>query len=183
LRYAAAGALLAAAKIAIDFAVAHLYGHEYSILFYVSPIDAPLMHPNADRAYFVTLAAVAAPFIAVGVALTVRRLHDAAMSPWFALLFFVPFANLLFFLTMALVPQRPRAKPLEVPPDAAYRELGQPRAVPPPPPHRRYPALVAGVFGAIVALGTLALSVGVLREYGVALMVGVPTITGFATGA
>jgi hypothetical protein len=95
----------------------------------------------------------------------------------------VPFANLLFFLTMALVPQRPRAKPLEVPPEAAYRDLAQPRALPPPPPHRRYPALVAGVFGAVIALGTLALSVGVLREYGVALMVGVPTITGFATGA
>jgi Protein of unknown function (DUF805)/Polyketide cyclase / dehydrase and lipid transport len=182
-RYAAAGVALAAVKLPLDYAIARAYGHPYSILFYVSPIDAPLMHPGADFAYFLTLASLAIPFIAAGVALTARRLHDAAMSPWFALFFFVPFANLLFFLGLALIPSRPRAKPLALPADAVYRELGQPRALPPPPPHRRYPRLVAGVLGATIALGAFALSVGALQEYGVALMLGIPTITGFATGA
>src|ERR1700722_2513988 len=107
LRYAAVGSALAVVKIAVDYAIARAYGHPYSVLFYVSPIDAPLLHPSADRAYFVALALAAAPFVALGVALTARRLVDAAMSPVFALLFFVPFANLLFFLTMALILSRP----------------------------------------------------------------------------
>src|SRR5579862_7535177 len=95
-RYAAIGLALGALKTLIDWQTARHFGHVYSLLFYVSPIDAPIMHPGADRAYFTALAAWTVPFVAIGVALTLRRLSDAAMSPRFALLFFAPFANLLF---------------------------------------------------------------------------------------
>ncbi len=183
LRYVAWGLALGALKTALDYSVAAGYRHPYSLLFYVSPVDAPLFHPSDDRPYWLALATVAMPFIAIGVALTARRLRDAAISPWFALLFFVPFANLLFFMTLALVPSRPRPMPVDLPKEAPYREPGAPRAAPPPPPFRRYPRLVAGIFGAVIGLGSIGISIGLLRSYGVALMLGTPTIAGFAAGA
>jgi uncharacterized membrane protein YhaH (DUF805 family) len=182
LRYACIGAALGAVKIAIDFGVSRAFGRPYSVLFYVDPVDAPLLHMRQEPLYWWTLALVAVPFVAVGIALTVRRLRDAAMSPWFALLFFVPFANLLFFLTMALVPTRVRAYVLDLPAAGAYREAGAPVVVP-AGPTRRYPKLTAGAFGSVVGLGAIALSVEGLREYGLPLMLGVPTIAGFVTGA
>jgi hypothetical protein len=182
-RYAAMGLGLGAIKTLFDWQTALHFGHRYSLLFYVSPIDAPLMHPGVDRPYFTTLAAITIPFVAMGVALSLRRLRDAAMSPWFALLFFAPFANLLFFMTMSLLPSKPTPLSFDVPDEGAYREPGRPRARPPAQAMERYPKLVAGISGAIVGLGAFALSVGVLREYGAALLIGTPTIAGFVTGA
>jgi hypothetical protein len=178
--FAATGGVLALIKLGIDRVIALCFGHPYTVLFYVSPVDAPLLHPSDDRAYWVTLAATTTPFIAVGLALTARRLRDAALSPWFALLFFVPFANLLFFLTMVLVPSYRRVPTAHAGADAPYREAPPPR---PLPVVTRYPRLIAGVFGAVIGLGAMAVSVGLLRAYGVALTLGAPTIAGFATGA
>jgi uncharacterized membrane protein YhaH (DUF805 family) len=183
LEYLALGVVLSAVKVVADFGVARYFGRPYSLLFYVSPIDAPLFHMSADRAYWQALALATMPFLLVGVALTVRRLNDAVLSPWFVVLFFVPFANLLFFVTMALVPSRPRPLPVELPQEAPYREAGAPMAAPPLPPMRRYPRTLAAVFGTVVLLGAMAISVGLLRDYGVALMLGAPMISGFATGA
>lgn len=177
------GVALAAIKVALDYVVARAYGHPYSVLYYVSPIDAPLFHPGADRDYWTTLSFVALPFIGLGVALTVRRLVDAGISPWTALLFFVPFANLLFFGVAAAAPPRPRPQPIVLPEQAAYRAPGRPLEPAPPLPGRRWSILVAGLLGAVIGLGTLAVSVGLLKEYGAALMLGTPTIAGFATGA
>jgi hypothetical protein len=182
-RYAAIGLGLGALKTLFDWQTARYFGHGYSLLFYVSPIDAPIMHPGGDRVYFAVLASATIPFVAIGVALTLRRLRDAAMSSWFALLFFAPFANLLFFLTMSLLPSRQASLSVAAPEEGVYREPGLPRVAPPPPPLRRYPRLVAGVSGAVVGLGAFALSVGAFREYGSALLVGTPTIAGFVTGA
>src|SRR4051794_20164444 len=98
LPYLLSGLVLSALKIAADYAVAGAHGKAYSVLFYVSPIDAPLFRPSEDLRYWETLACVAMPFVAIGVLLTFRRLRDAGLSPWMTLLFFVPFANLLFFL-------------------------------------------------------------------------------------
>ncbi len=180
-RYLIAGLLLAALKTSIDFAIARAYGHAFSVLFYVSPVDAPLFHMRDDHAYWEALAVNAIPFVAVGLALTVKRLRDAALSPWFSLLFFVPFANLLFFASLVLLPSRPAPRSVLLPHDAPYRE---PRPLPPIlVPMQRYPRLTAAVFGSVIGLGTMAVSVGLLKTYGVALMLGAPMISGFATGA
>ncbi len=183
LRYAAWGLSLGGLKTAMDASVASAFGRPYSVLFYVSPIDAPLLHPDSAYAYWRTLALTTVPFIAIGVALTVRRLRDAAMSPWFSLLFFVPFANLLFFLTMALAPSRAKASLPKLPSLTPYRAPGLPLGFPLPPVLPKYPKLTAAAFGAAVGLGGFAVSVGGLREYGLALALGLPTIAGFTTGA
>jgi uncharacterized membrane protein YhaH (DUF805 family) len=180
LRFFVYGLLLSALKIGADYGVARAFGRAYSLLFYVSPMDAPLFHVTEDVRYWATLSATALPFIAVGVALTVRRLRDAGMSPYYSLLFFLPFANLLFFLVAALAPPREAQRVPAQP--GAYRG-GQARDLPAPQRSRGASTWMAGALGAAVALGALGVSVGLLRSYGAALMLGTPTISGFAAGA
>jgi uncharacterized protein YndB with AHSA1/START domain/uncharacterized membrane protein YhaH (DUF805 family) len=180
LGYLAWGVALFALKIAVDYGVAAAFHHAYSVLFYVSPIDAPLLRPGEDVAYWATLAATTLPFAVMGVGLTVRRLRDAGMSPAFAVLFFTPFANLLFFLAMVAAPSRPAA---HVPAQPAYREPGRPLTVGTPARSKSAALWMSAVLGAVVALGAFAVSVGLLRSYGAALMIGAPVVGGFATGA
>lgn len=172
LPFLALGVALFALKVGIDYGVARLFGQPYSVLFYVSPMEAPLMHPGGRLAYWLTMWGVALPFIAVGVWLTLRRLMDARLPAWLTALFFVPFANLLFFLAVAAVPHRDP----DPSPAIGYRE--------PPPgegPKRSLFAsvIMGGAAGAVVALGMVAISVGLLGEYGAALFVGAPTVSAF----
>lgn len=167
-------------RVGIDFGVATYFHHGFSLLFYLSPTEAPLLHPQADLAYWATLAATTLPFIAVGVALTVRRLRDCGLPASYALLFFTPIANILFFLVMALAPPRPVPA---LPAQPAYRAPGREVALVAPSRSRATSVWLSGALGTIVALGTLAVSVGLLGRYGVALMIGSPVIAGFATGA
>jgi hypothetical protein len=102
------------------------------------------------------------------------------MSPYFALLFFVPFANLLFFLVAALAPSRAVQRVPAQP--GAYRGADA-RELPSASRSRGASTWIAGVLGAAVALGALGVSVGLLQSYGAALMLGAPTIAGFASGA
>jgi uncharacterized membrane protein YhaH (DUF805 family) len=183
LPFLAAGVALSVLKIIVDTLVANAFHHPHSLLFYVSPIDAPLFHPGEDRTYWLALAAVTVPFVAVGIVLTARRLRDAAMPPSLALFFFVPFANLLFFAVAALAPSRPPPKPLELPGQPAYRDPGRPGAMVLPAPARSFAIPIAGALGAVVGLGTLAVSVGLLGQYGAALTLGAPCMAGFTTGA
>ena len=182
LPYLLYGVVLAALKIALDHLVAGAHGRPYSVLFYVSPIDAPLFHPSEDVRYWQTLAVVAVPFIAAGVMLTGRRLRDAGLSPWMVLLFFVPFANLLFFLVCVCAPTR-AARTFKLPAQPPYRAAAEELVVPAPERSARASMWIAATFGAVLGLGAMGVSVGVLREYGAALMLGAPAITGFATGA
>ncbi|MEL6587463.1 MAG: DUF805 domain-containing protein [Pseudomonadota bacterium] len=45
-------------------------------------------------------------FVVPSISVTVRRLHDAGLSGWFTILFFVPFGAFVLFL-MALIPPQP----------------------------------------------------------------------------
>lgn len=175
------GLVLCLLKVAIDWGTARAYGRAYSVLFYVSPVDAPLFRRSDDTAYWGTLAMVTVPFVVVGVFLTARRLRDAGLSSWMVLLFFVPFANLLFFVACASLPSR--SPMLVTPEQPIYRggPLGSP-VIPLPRPVATS-TWIAATFGAVIGVGTLGISVGLLKEYGAALMIGAPAITGFATGA
>ncbi|MDQ3036446.1 MAG: SRPBCC family protein [Myxococcota bacterium] len=172
LPFLAIGVVLFAIKIGIDLLVARVFGQPYTLLYYVSPLDAPLMSPGGRVGYWLTMWAVALPFIAVGVWLTLRRLDDARLPRWLVALFFVPFANLIFFLAVAAVPSRaPDPAPL-----ASYRE---PPPGAPPPRGMGAAILMGAATGAVIALGMVGVSVGLLREYGAALFVGAPTISAF----
>lgn len=171
LPFLALGTVLFAIKIAIDVLVSRLFEQPYSVLYYVSPLDAPLMSPGGREMYWLAMWGVALPFIGVGVWLTLRRLIDARLPSWLVSFFFVPFANLIFFLALAAVPSRapdpaPTASYREPPAKAPVRGMG--------------PAIVmGGAAGAVIALGMVGVSVGLFREYGAALFVGAPTISAF----
>ena len=169
--YFTVGVTLFAVKIALDIAVARAFARPYSLLYYISPSDAPLFRPAESPAYWLAMWAVALPFIAVGFVLTIRRLRDAGLSPWLALLFFAPFANILFFGFCALVP----GKDTEVQP-------GDRRGGPPVRMTYARAAAAAGAVGAGVGLAAFALVVFPLRSYGAALFIGAPSIGGFVAG-
>src|SRR5581483_4757100 len=89
----------------------------YSALFYLTPGELP----DAPTAFWVELVASSIPFMAIGFYLTVRRLRDARLSPWFAAFFFLPYVKFLFFAVCAVLPpSRRKAQTLEVV-DAPYR--------------------------------------------------------------
>ena len=182
LPYLGLGVLLFALKTAIDFAVSRQFGHSYSLLFYVSPLDAPLFKLGEEPRYWLALWGVAIPFIAVGCVLTLRRLRDAGLSPWYVVLFFVPFANLLFFAVAAAAPSKTGPVEQAMPGQSTYRE-GKPVDTRIEGARRSLTASVfmAGALGAVIGLGAIGLSVGVMRSYGAALMLGAPVISGFAT--
>lgn len=170
LPFLAAGVVLFAVKIGVDLLVSRLFGEPYSVTYYVSPVDAPLLRPGDHLQYWLAMWAVALPFIATGLWLTVRRLRDAGLPVWMAGLFFLPFANLLFFAVCAVVPSRPEVDPVAQTTgqlDAAEnRSMG-------------VAVLAGGGGGAAITLGTMALSVGAFGEYGAALFLGSPVLAGF----
>lgn len=169
--YVAAGGGLFAAKVGIDLLVARAFQHPYSILYYVSPSDAPLFNPGTDPDYWLAMWAVALPFLFTGLVLTLRRLRDAGMSPWLCLLFFAPFVNMIFFAFCALMPGRDD--------DGQRRDAATPALV--AMPYGRA-ATLAGAAGAAIGLVTLAFSVYLIRSYGAALFIGAPAIGGFVSG-
>jgi uncharacterized membrane protein YhaH (DUF805 family) len=169
--YFTAGVLLFAVKIGMDIAVARAFSRPYSILFYLSRSDAPLFHPEANPSYWMAMWAVALPFIAVGFILTIRRLRDAGLSSWLALLFFVPFANMMFFIFCALVPGR------EAGTQPDHRHVGSSVRM----TYARA-AAIAGLVGAVIGLGTMATAVFLLKSYGAALFIGAPAVSGFVSG-
>ena len=169
--YFLTGVVLFGMKVAIDFSVARAFSRPYSLLYYMTPQDAPLFRPSEDPFFWLAMWAVAIPFIAVGFVLTIRRLRDAELSPWLALLFFAPVVNLLFFGFCALVPGR---KP-GVPP--VVRGIEDPVRMSLP-----HAAMAAGAAGAIVGLTSFALVDTLLKSYGGALFIGAPPISGFVSG-
>jgi uncharacterized membrane protein YhaH (DUF805 family) len=112
------------------------------------------------------------PFMWIGIALTLRRARDAGWSPWWALAFFIPFAN---YIVMALLCALPTS------------ESNGGDAAPADPEHRSIPASKAGlVAGTLVgvALG-LAFAGFILlidREYIAGLFFGAPFTVGAVSG-
>jgi uncharacterized membrane protein YhaH (DUF805 family) len=169
--YLAAGLLLFAVKIVIDIAVAHAFSRPYSILFYVSRSASPLFHPAENPSYWIAMWAIALPFIAVGLILTIRRLRDAGLSTWLALLFFVPFGNIMFFGFCALVPGAGAGTERNRRPAGGAVRMSYAHA-----------AAKAGLFGAVIGLCTMAVAVSVFKAYGGALFIGAPAVSGFVSG-
>jgi hypothetical protein len=94
-------------------------------------------------------------------------------------LFFLPFANVLFFVAMAVAPSRPAGeKPAAV--GALYRRTEFP-AGPPKPRSFGAAVVLSGILGAVIGLGVVGISVGLLRSYGSGLLLGAPVVAGFAT--
>lgn len=171
LPFFALGAGLSVFKFALDWGVFALNGRHWTPLIYIHPVKAPLFHPAAGGwSLWFALWAVAVPFLVIGAALTLARLRDAALPQGLVAFFFVPFANLLFFATMSLVPGREPAR-------VDARVEGRLEAHPVSGPTAFW---VAATGGAVLFLGIMAVSIGAMGDYGLALFLGAPFLSGLA---
>ena len=112
-RYFTIGFLLALIKQGLDHLMAtRVFGKPWSPLSYAitGEIGGLFSLDRDDQVFYATMLALALPFLAVGVVLTVRRLRDAGWPLWLVALFFAPMSiNIVFFLVLSLVPGRVRA--------------------------------------------------------------------------
>ena len=160
------GFILALVKYAVDAA---LIGVFLGILW--TPLDylttgaslASSKLAGAPTILLVILALWTLPFFWVGEALSVRRAIDAGLTPWVALLFFVPLLNYAFMLAMSVWPSS-RPQPAE-----AARPTGT------PPRADRVAGILAGL---AIGLTMMAISVFGMHRYGIALFLGTPFLIG-----
>ncbi|WP_428266197.1 SRPBCC family protein [Haliangium sp.] len=172
-QYFVSGVVLLLLKYAIDAgAVFAVTGELWMPWHYVNPLltmrQAAL---GGDQPQWLVWAmgAWAIPFAWIGVSMTLRRALDARVSPWCALLFFVPIVNWITMISLSLAPSRPGA--------------GELASVPGGHADRVVRGALLGV-GASVAIGAAmtALCALVLSDYGWSLFVGTPFVQGVATG-
>ena len=111
LPYFLAGVTLLVVKFAMDWMIARLiFERDWTLTNYLAaPTNTLRVFTLADpdRVFLGTLLVLALPFIFIGIALTVQRLRAAGLSVGLAVFFFVPVANLFFFVILCLLPNRP----------------------------------------------------------------------------
>lgn len=172
------GFLLFALKYGMDRVVAHLFFHRpWWIWSYLAPAASGSLDMVApsDRAFYITLSALALPFIWTGVVITLRRLRDLRMSPGLVLLFFVPIANLFFFMVLGILPSSSgKVRVLTDVPGRKRLERLIPESV-------WGSALMAIAVNLVSGLIFTRLSVHTLQQYGWGLFVGLPFCLGLTS--
>ena len=186
--YLLAGLLLFAFKYPIDLGVSMAFHREWNPLMYLSPRVSPLLQPGSAPEYWVALCGVALPFIYMGLSLTVRRLRDIGVNPFWAGLFFLPFLHFAFFLALAVAPSPSRDQPQKsaTPDGGPFRE-GAPLATVPPSrlltraiPRQKRLAYLMGLLGSLLmGLASYVISVQLSKTLGTMLFVGLPFGMGF----
>jgi uncharacterized membrane protein YhaH (DUF805 family) len=174
--YAAVGAAAFALKFAVDWLlVTRVFHRPWSLLSYLRPFGAVHgVHSLRleDRLFAGTMLFVAAPFLWLGLSMTVKRLRDAGQPTWLAALFFVPLLNLAFFVTLCLMPPSARTREEGAPwPGPRFLDRWIPRT-------RAGSALVSIAVTAAIGLAFTLLGTQVIGTYGWGLFVGLPFCLG-----
>lgn len=168
--YLRTGLALVVIKYAVDAALVWLaVGRLWRPTGYLAPLLGVSRDlPGAPGWLFPVLALWAVPFLAIGVSLSLRRLTDAGLTPWFVLLFLFPLLN---YLLMAALCIQPTAVDLE-------------RAVVTPPVEEGSIRDALLALGAAVSLTLLsvALNTLALRTYSAGLFMGTPFSVGVVAG-
>ncbi len=174
--YAGVGLVGFAIKHNLDrFLASAVFHRPWALFNYLDPADLALDRLTPEHLKFLlTILALAIPFIWVGVNLTLRRLRSAHLPWWLVMLFFCPLVNLIFFITLALVPPASEELPAIEAPDSRLLN----RLV---PSHPVGAALVSVLLVVPVALGFTAMSVSGMGEYGWSLFVGLPFMMGLGS--
>ncbi|HYX83205.1 MAG TPA: hypothetical protein VE714_12475 [Gemmatimonadales bacterium] len=155
-------------KYAIDALLIWVFADQiWSPFTYLSPllsVRAALLK-TAPHWLLPLMIAIALPFLWVGVSMTMRRAVDAGVSPWIALLFFIPVVNYGTMFVLSLLPSRGVQWPVEAPPPAIDDRLK------------------SAMLGVAASLGVTLLTVGVgvyfRRSYSTGLFLGVPFTIGY----
>ena len=167
--YALSGFGLMGLKYVVEALVIHQFtGRWLTPLDYFSPLLTSRQAVVGDADFLLLFLIVwTLPFLWIGVSMTVRRAEDAGLSPFVALLYFVPVVNYVLMLTLCAIPSRaPRAAPTPARPMTA----GGGDAI-------RSAFLGVGL-GVVIALAMVGLSVLVFGAYGTTLFVATPFVMG-----
>jgi hypothetical protein len=138
-------------------------------LDYLNPLLSERAHALAPAPpwLLVALAVWAAPFLWIGVSMSLRRLLDAGKSPWWCLLFFLPLVNWLFIGALSVLPSAPRPQH-----EVEHAERGD-----------RLRAVLLGIGGSLlVGAVSFALHVLLLKQYSSTVFLGTPFTMGAVAG-
>ena len=162
------GAALTALKLGVDIlAVFFVTGRLWTPLDYLAPQISTKGFLFARPEWLLAAMAVwALPFLWIGISMSLRRALDAGLSPWIALLFFVPYVNWALLLVLALVPSRPHAA----------------QTTTPPGPRSLRAALMGVGVGTLIGAVSVGLHVLLLHRYSAAVFLGTPFTMGAASG-
>ena len=136
-------------------------------LNYLSPLLSTRTELLRDAQWLIPLlVAIALPFLWIGVSMSMRRAADAGVTPWVALLFFVPAMNFVLMGWLSLLPSKSTVEwPVEPPPPVVDDRLK------------------SAMLGVAASLGITLLTVGVgvylRRSYSTGLFLGVPFTIGY----
>jgi hypothetical protein len=178
--YAVIGLIGFAIKHNLDRLVASAgFGRPWSLFNYWIPLGKAISITtlsHADARFLLTMVAMSIPFIWIGVVCTLKRIRDTGLPMGCVVLFFVPFANLAFFLLFCLIPSRTR----QLVPSPGSGQLKESR-IGAWIPHSRagnaaLAALLTGLIGGAIAYFAMDVLVG----YGWGLFVALPFSMGFA---
>jgi uncharacterized membrane protein YhaH (DUF805 family) len=175
--YATVGVAAFALKFLLDWlVVTQVFHRSWSLLSYWRPFGAMASITSLsleNRIFAGTLLLIAVPFLWLGLAMTVKRLRDAGQPTWLAGLFFVPLANIIFFLILSAVPNAGSADREEGTPWPGPRSLEG--LIPLSPAGS---ALLSMAITAALGLAFTLLGTTVVVTYGWGLFVGLPFCLG-----
>jgi uncharacterized membrane protein YhaH (DUF805 family) len=175
--YAVLGVSLMVLKYALDaWLTRALLGQPFTPLGYWtrSPSVASASSDPWHATYGFATVAIALPFVWAGIVLTVRRLRSTAIPAPFALFFFIPFVNMLFFCMLCALPPFDEGSRAAPKPNAIRRSRWIPES--------QAGSAVMSVALVVPATGLLAfLSAQWLGSYGWGLFVGLPFFVGLVS--
>ena len=168
--YAAYGFGLMALKYALDVALIWRFaGVFWRPIDYLNPLwtAREQLLRGAPSWLAPVLVVLTLPFLWIGVSMTVRRAVHAGISPWNALLFFVPVVNYVLMVVLCVLPAAQHARPGTGPPPA-------------PKVDDRLTSALLGVAASIgITLVTVGIGIYLKRAYSTGLFLGVPFTIGY----
>ncbi len=177
--FALLGAALCALKYNLDLFVARKLFH-LPWSFWNYQFDSGLSLENLSQTnprFLMVMLVLAAPFVWMGVVLTVKRLRSAGLPVWLAALFFAPYVNLFFFLILCVIPSSDQK---DLPPLLGVGRIRNmlDRWL---PDHPVGSAAMALLPTSLLALGLSLISTHLLQLYGLGLFVGLPLFLGLTS--
>lgn len=161
---------LTAFKYAVDaLLIWRFAGRMWTPLNYLSPLLSTRTEllRAAPPWLLPLLVAFALPFLWIGVSMSLRRAVDAGLSPWIALLFFVPGLNLLLMAALSLAPPK-------------FADWHVAAAPPAPPVDDRLKSAMLGVAASLgITLVTVGVGIYLRRSYSAGIFLGVPFTIGY----
>ncbi len=168
--YASTGFVLFFFKWNLDRIIS---GYFFSITWLPYQYMMPDIDLQDKKNLALILSLTALPFIYLGILLTIKRLRAIGTPTFLAVLFFIPFVNLIFFMVLSVLPTRINKNKNELPPPNWVSRFA------PLTPWKSF--LFSAGTSVLPCLLLLVTAIQLLQSYGWGVFVGLPFIQGVFT--